>query len=486
MSAMRGPGAAPAGGVGSAGSGTVPGMRRIGRIHFVGIGGSGMCGIAEVLLNQGYCVSGSDLAESVATRRLARLGATIRYGHDAAHIDGADVLVVSSAVNESNPEVLAARAKRIPVVQRAEMLGELMRYRHGIAVAGTHGKTTTTSLVASIFEAAGLDPTFVIGGLLKSAGSNARLGAGRFIIAEADESDASFLHLNPLVAVITNIDRDHLGTYHGDFSRLKRTFVDFVHRLPFYGVAVLCLDDAEVRDVLPLVSRPMRTYGFAEGADYRAVDVHATGRAWRFRALRPAGRDPLDVTINLPGLHNVQNALAAIAVATEEQVDDHAILEGLSTFSGVGRRFEVTDHVRVGEADVTLVDDYGHHPTEVERVIETARVVWPQRRLVMTYQPHRYSRTHDLYDDFVRVLSLVDKLVVLEVYAAGESFVAGADGRSLCQGIRERGRLNPVYAADPDEARTLLPDLLEPGDVLLVQGAGNVSQLSRRLVGANE
>ena len=461
----------------------VPGMRRVGRIHFVGIGGSGMCGIAEVLLNQGYCISGSDLAKSSATRRLERLGATVACGHDATNIEGADVLVVSSAVDATNPEVAAAHAKRIPVVQRAEMLGELMRYRHGIAVAGTHGKTTTTSLIASILDAANLDPTFVIGGLLNSAGSNARLGSGRFIVAEADESDASFLLLKPLISVVTNIDRDHLGTYQGDFGRLKRTFVEFIHRLPFYGVAVLCLDDPEVRDILPEVSRPMLTYGFAEDADYRAVDVRPTGRAWRFKALRPGGRPALDLTINLPGMHNVQNALAAVAVASEEQVADEAIVAGLATFSGVGRRFEVSEGVRIADAEITLIDDYGHHPTEVERVIETARAVWPSRRLVMAYQPHRYSRTHDLYDDFVRVLSLVDKLVVLEVYPAGETYIAGADGRALCQGIRERGRVNPVYAADPDEAYGLLPQLLESGDVLLVQGAGNVNQLSRRLRG---
>jgi UDP-N-acetylmuramate--alanine ligase len=461
-------------------------MRRVRRIHFVGIGGSGMCGIAEVLLNQGYCISGSDLARSASTRRLERLGASIACGHAATNVEGADVLVVSSAIDAANPELAAAHAMRIPVVQRAEMLGELMRYRHGIAVAGTHGKTTTTSLVASILDAAKLDPTFVIGGLLNSAGSNARLGSGRFIVAEADESDASFLHLKPLVSVVTNIDRDHLGTYQGDFGRLKAAFVEFIHRLPFYGVVVLCLDDPQVREILADVSRPMITYGFANDADYRAVDVRPTGRAWGFRAVRPGGRPPLDVTINLPGMHNVQNALAAVAVATEEQVPDEAIVAGLATFSGVGRRFQVTERVVVGEGEVTLIDDYGHHPTEVERVIETARAVWPDRRLVMIYQPHRFTRTHDLYDDFVRVLSHVDKLVLLEVYAAGESYIAGADGRALCQGIRERGRLNPVYAADPDEALSLLPGLLESGDLLLVQGAGNVSHLSRRLRGDNE
>jgi UDP-N-acetylmuramate--alanine ligase len=321
---------------------------------------------------------------------------------------------------------------------------------------------------------------------LKSAGSNARLGSGRFLVAEADESDASFLWLNPLVSVVTNIDRDHLGTYQGNFATLKKTFVEFVHKLPFYGVAVLCIDDPEVRDVLPDVSRPMVTYGFAQDADYRAVRVEPTGRAWRFRALRPGDRAALDVTINLPGEHNVLNALAAIAVATEEQVPDAAIVAGLATFSGVGRRFEVTESVAVAGKSVTLVDDYGHHPTEVQKVIDTARAVWPGRRIVMAYQPHRYTRTHDLYDDFVRVLSQVDKLVLLEVYPAGERAIAGADGRALCQGIRERGSVNPVYAANPDEALALLPNLVEEGDVLIVQGAGNVSQLSRRLSGDNE
>jgi len=467
-------------------SAQIPEMRRVRRIHFVGIGGSGMCGIAEVLLNQGYCISGSDLSASATTRRLERLGAKVALGHRDANIEGADVLVVSSAIDATNAEVAAAHARRIPVVQRAEMLGELMRYRHGIAVAGTHGKTTTTSLVASILEAADLSPTFVIGGLLKSAGSNARLGTGKYIVAEADESDASFLLLKPLISVVTNIDRDHLGTYQGDFARLKKTFVEFVHRLPFYGVAVLCVDDVEVRDVLPDVSRPMVTYGFAQDADYRAVDVEQTGRAWRFRAVRPGGRPALDVTINLPGLHNVQNALAAVAVATEEQVPDAAIVAGLKHFSGVGRRFEVTEAIQVAGKSITLVDDYGHHPTEVQKVIDTARAVWPERRLVMAYQPHRYTRTHDLYDDFVRVLSQVDKLVLLEVYSAGERAIAGADGRALCQGIRDRGNVNPVYAANPDEALALLPNLLESGDVLLVQGAGNVSQMSRRLSGDNE
>jgi UDP-N-acetylmuramate--alanine ligase len=464
----------------------VPEMRRVRQIHFVGVGGSGMCGIAEVLLNQGYRISGSDIARSATVNRLEQLGATVFIGHRAGNVVGADVVVVSSAIGADNPELVAAHAARMPVVARAEMLGELMRYRHGIAVAGTHGKTTTTSLITSVFKAADLDPTFVIGGLLNSTGSNAQLGASRFLIAEADESDASFLHLQPMVAVVTNIDRDHLRTYGGDFKRLCDTFVEFVHRLPFYGVAVLCIDDPQVRAVLPLVSRPMLTYGIAADADFRATGIEIHGLAWRFRAERPAGHAPLDVVINLPGTHNVLNALAAIAVATEEGVSDAAILAGLKAFSGVGRRFDVADNVLIADKRITVVDDYGHHPTEVAMVIETARKVWPARRLVMIYQPHRYTRTHDLYDDFTKVLSTVDKLVLLEVYSAGESHLSGADGHALCQGIRERGSINPIFAADPGEAYELLPHIVEDGDVLLVQGAGNVNQVSKRLRGDYE
>ena len=464
----------------------VPEMRRVRQIHFVGIGGAGMCGIAEVLLNQGYRISGSDIARSATVNRLVQLGASVALGHCAENIAGADVVVVSSAVGADNPEVVAAHAARIPVVARAEMLGELMRYRHGIAVAGTHGKTTTTSLITAIFQAADLDPTFVIGGRLNSTGSNAQLGASRYLIAEADESDASFLHLQPMVAVVTNIDRDHLRTYGGDFLKLSQTFVEFVHRLPFYGVAVLCIDDPQVRAILDAVSRPMLTYGTADDADFRATRVEVRGLAWKFRAERPAGHPPLDVVMNLPGAHNVLNALAAIAVATEEGVSDAAILTGLRAFSGVGRRFDVVDGIRVADKTISVVDDYGHHPTEVAMVIETARKVWPERRLVMIYQPHRFTRTHDLYDEFTKVLSTVDKLVLLDVYSAGEDYLAGADSHALSHGIRERGAINPVHAADTAEAHDLLPQILEDGDVLLVQGAGNVNQLSKRLRGDNE
>lgn len=459
----------------------VPGMGRIRRIHFVGIGGAGMSGIAEVLVNQGYEVSGSDLQESPATERLRRLGVSVFLGHAAEQIAKADVVVKSSAVEDGNAEIAAAHGRRIPVVPRAEMLGELMRYRRGIAIAGTHGKTTTTSLLTAIYQAAELDPTFVIGGLLESAGAHARLGASDAIIVEADESDASFLHLQPMLAVVTNIDADHMSTYGHDFARLQDTFVEFVHRLPFYGTVVLCLDDPVVRRLLPRLSRPMLTYGFAKQADYRAEAMQADGRCWRFRVRRPNGRRPLDIALAAPGRHNVQNALAAIAVATDEGISDRAIQQGLAGFAGVGRRFQVFDGVRVGAAETTLVDDYGHHPTEIEAVLRTARQIWPKRRFLMTYQPHRFSRTRDLYDDFVRVLAGVDQLLLIDVYPAGEAPIAGADGRALCRGIRDAGAGHPVFANDPDEAFRLLQGMVCNGDLLLVQGAGNVSEISRRL-----
>jgi UDP-N-acetylmuramate--alanine ligase len=457
-------------------------MRRIRRIHFIGIGGAGMCGIAEVLLNQGYLVSGSDLRESAVTTRLRDLGAQVSIGHQAGAVQACDVVVVSAAIDSANPELLAARERRVPVVARAEMLGELMRYRHGIAIAGTHGKTTTTSLVTSIFQAADLDPTFVIGGLLNSTGTNARLGGSRYIVAEADESDASFLHLQPMLAVVTNIDRDHLSTYGNDFEKLKATFVEFLHRLPFYGSAVLCSDDPHVSAILPRVARPMLTYGFGDEADFRAEGLESSGRRWRFQVQRPDGNKALDVTLAIPGRHNVLNALAAIAVATDEGLPDAAIIRGLADYSGVGRRFQIVEDVSVNGVTVTVVDDYGHHPTEVATVIQTARSVWPDRRLVMAYQPHRYTRTRDLYDDFVRVLSELDVLVLLEVYGAGEEPIPGADGKALSQGLRQRGKVIPLFADTPEEALSLLPGVLQTGDVLLVQGAGNVNQISNRLV----
>lgn len=459
----------------------VPEMRRIKRIHFVGIGGAGMCGIAEVLLNMGYSISGSDIRVSKNTARLQAMSADIFIGHQESNVAGADVVVCSSAVNEQNPEVIAARAARTPVVPRAEMLAELMRYRHGIAVAGTHGKTTTTSLITSIFAEAKLDPTFVIGGLVNSAGTNAQLGESRYLVAEADESDASFLHLQPMISVITNIEADHMATYGGDFEKLKKTFVEFLHNLPFYGMAVLCIDDDVVRGLVPQISRAILTYGFSDDADYQITNVRKHNMATEFDVLRKNGKGTLSLTINMPGDHNVLNATAAVAVACDEGIDDAAICRGVEKFQGVGRRFQVYGDYPIAKGSVTLVDDYGHHPTEVAATISAARQAWPDRRLVMVYQPHRYSRTKDLYEDFVRVLSEVDCLVLLEVYSAGETPVAGADGRSLSGTIRNRGKVDPVFVANISEITDELQRLLKDGDVLLTQGAGNVGVLSAAL-----
>ncbi|KXU38405.1 UDP-N-acetylmuramate--alanine ligase [Ventosimonas gracilis] len=459
----------------------IPTMRRIRNIHFVGIGGTGMCGIAEVLLNLGYQVSGSDLKTSPVTERLKGFGAQIALGHQPDNADQADVLVVSSAIDSNNPEVARAQERRIPVVPRAEMLAELMRYRHGIAVAGTHGKTTTTSLMASVFAAAGLDPTFVIGGRLNAAGSNAQLGSSRYLVAEADESDASFLHLLPLVAVVTNIDRDHMDTYQGDFSLLKKIFIEFLHNLPFHGLAVLCIDDPVVREIAPQVSRQTLTYGFAEEADVRAVDVRQDGLCTHFTALRE-GRKPLPLTVNLPGLHYVQNALACVAIATDEGISDEHIYQGLAGFAGVGRRFQVYGELPCADGAVMLVDDYGHHPSEVAAVIRAVRGGWPGRRLLMIYQPHRYSRTRDLYDDFVKVLGEVDLLLLLEVYPAGEAPVAGADSRHLAASIRQRGQIDPIYLERGSDPAPLLAPLLQDGDILLCQGAGDIGLLAAQLM----
>lgn len=459
----------------------VPTMRRIRHIHFVGIGGSGMCGIAEVLLTQGYQVSGSDLRESAVLARLRDLGAVTCVGHLPEHIEGADVVVVSSAIDPSNPEVAAAQARRIPVVPRAEMLAELMRFRHGIAVAGTHGKTTTTSLIASILGEAGLDPTFVIGGRLTSAGTNAQLGESRYLVAEADESDASFLHLQPMVAIVTNIDADHMSTYGGDFEKLKQTFIDFLHNLPFYGLAVVCIDDPIVRELIPRIGRPVLTYGFSDDADFKAVDFQQTEGRIQFRVQRPEGRKTLDVTLDIPGEHNVLNALAAIVVATEEGLDDEAIVNGLKQFQGVGRRFQVYGDYATPRGEVKLVDDYGHHPREVEAVIKAVRKGWPDRRLVMLYQPHRFSRTRDLYEDFVKVLSKVDLLVLLDVYPAGEAAIPGADGRSLSGTIRQRGQIDPLFLPSADELEHVLGGILQGGDILLTQGAGDIGGIAQRL-----
>jgi UDP-N-acetylmuramate--alanine ligase len=450
-------------------------MRRIHGIHFVGIGGSGMSGIAEVLLNLGYSVQGSDARANDVTARLQRLGAKVMIGHAAANIDGADVIVVSTAISRGNPEVATALERRIPVVPRAQMLAELMRFRHAIAVAGTHGKTTTTSLVASVLAEGGEDPTFVIGGRLKSADANARLGAGRYLVAEADESDASFLHLQPMMAVVTNIDNDHLGTHGGDFQKLRQSFVEFLHNLPFYGLAVLCIDDPELRSLLPEIGRPIVTYGVSPEADVRAVDIERQGLRTRFRVLRPGHAEPLDVTVNLPGLHNVLNSLATIAVATELSIPDVAIQRALSQFQGIDRRLQHIGEVPLGDGAVTVVDDYGHHPTEIAATLDALRQAFVGRRIVLVFQPHRYTRTRDLLDDFARVLSTADALLVTEVYAAGEAPIEGADTRAICRAVRSRGKVEPVLVPHVDEIATALRDLLRPGDVVAMMGAGTIS-----------
>lgn len=455
----------------------IPEMRRIRRIHFIGIGGAGMCGIAEVLLNQGYAIAGSDLREGPVVARLRNLGADIAIGHSADNIRNADVVVVSTAIDQENPELLAARSRRVPVVRRAEMLAEIMRYRHGIAIAGAHGKTTTTSIIASVLAEGGRDPTYVIGGLLNSSGSNAALGSSRYLVAEADESDASFLHLQPMVSVVTNIDADHMETYGGDFRKLQQTYVQFLHNLPFYGVAVVCIDDKPVCEILEDIGRPTITYGFSEQADFRIVDVKQDKMKSTFTVLRPE-HAPITVTINLPGLHNVQNATAAIAVATDEGIADEAIVRALEKFQGVGRRFQVQGEYPVGNGSAMLVDDYGHHPREVDSVISAVRKGWPDRRLVMIYQPHRYTRTRDLYEDFVQVLSKVDVLILLDVYAAGEAFIAGADSRALSRSIRQRGSVDPIFADSIDAVPALLAPLVQAGDIVVTQGAGNVGSLA--------
>ena len=455
-------------------------MRRVERIHFVGIGGAGMGGIAEVLLNEGYKVSGSDIASGAVTERLAGLGAEIFIGHSAANIQGASVVVVSSAIKADNPEVSSARELRIPVVRRAEMLGELMRFRHGIAIAGTHGKTTTTSLMASVFAEAGADPTFVIGGLLNSAGSNARLGAGRYLIAEADESDASFLHLQPMATVITNIEADHMDTYQGDFEKLKATYLEFLHNLPFYGLAVVCLDDPVLRQLIPCIGRTVLTYGFSEDADYQISEFSQTGTRSLFVITDPAGNQR-EISLNLPGRHNALNATAVFALAQDEGIAEQAILAALSKFEGIGRRFQQYGEFDTGRGKVLLLDDYGHHPTEVAATVAAVRSAWPERRLVMCYQPHRYTRTRDLYDDFARVLSEVDTLLLLEVYAAGEAPIPGADSRSLARSIRARGQLEPIYVAQPADLAASLAEVLQDGDVVLTQGAGNIGALVKQL-----
>ncbi|HTI18403.1 MAG TPA: UDP-N-acetylmuramate--L-alanine ligase [Trinickia sp.] len=451
-------------------------------IHFVGIGGAGMSGIAEVLATLGYHVSGSDLAKSAATERLASLGVRIAIGHDPSHMEGADAVVVSTAVRGDNPEVLAARRLRVPIVPRAVMLAELMRLKQGIAIAGTHGKTTTTSLVASVLAAGGLDPTFVIGGRLTSAGANARLGTGDFIVAEADESDASFLNLLPVIEVVTNIDADHMDTYGHDFARLKQAFIEFTQRLPFYGIAVLCVDDPNVREILPFVSKPIIRYGFAADAQVRGVNVMARDGKMYFTAMREDA-PALDIVLNMPGTHNVQNALAAIAIATELEVADADIQRALAEFKGVGRRFQRYGEVAIpAGGSYTLIDDYGHHPVEMEATINAARGAFPDRRLVLAFQPHRYTRTRDCFEDFVSVLSRVDALVLTDVYSAGEAPIVAADGRALSRAIRVAGKVEPVFVDAADDVPQALAALVRNGDVVITMGAGSIGAVPARLV----
>lgn len=456
-------------------------MQDFRRVHFVGIGGVGMSGIAEVLCNLGYEVSGSDKADNATTRRLADLGARIDRGHDASNVADADVLVVSSAIRPDNAELLAARARRIPIVPRAEMLGELMRFRRGIAVAGTHGKTTTTSLTASVLAEADLDPTFVIGGQLIAAGANARLGTGEYLVAEADESDGSFLLLSPVIAIVTNIDADHLENYGGDFERVKKAFADFLHRLPFYGVAVLCVDDEEVADLARETNRRVLTYAIDAPADLRASNLKQSGRATAFDLHLPDGGPVVPVTLNLPGRHNVLNALAACAVGWQLGVEPAAMQRALAKFQGVGRRFQLRGEIALEQGSALLVDDYGHHPRELAAVFSAAREGWPERRLVVAFQPHRYSRTRDLLDDFANVLAEVDVLVLTEVYPAGEAPIANADGRALARAVRARGKVDPVLVDHPRELHAALAPLLEDGDLLLLLGAGDIGATANEL-----
>ncbi|OYY95536.1 MAG: UDP-N-acetylmuramate--L-alanine ligase [Hydrogenophilales bacterium 28-61-23] len=455
---------------------------KVRRIHFVGIGGAGMSGIAEVLLNLGYQVSGSDAADNAVTQRLTGMGASVFQGHAAEHVAGADVLVISSAIKEDNPEVRAARAAHIPVVARAMMLAELMRFKQGIAIAGTHGKTTTTSLIASVLNEAGMDPTFVIGGKLLAAGANARLGTGEWLVAEADESDASFLHLSPVLSIVTNIDADHMETYGHDFEKLKSAFVEFLHRLPFWGMAVVCADDPNVRALLPRITKPVMTYGTSDDCMIQAVDIRAEDGRMKFTAVRNGVRSRIDVTLNLPGLHNVLNALAAIAVAWELQVPDAAVQKALAGFSGVGRRFQRYGDIALEHGRTfTLVDDYGHHPVEMRATLNAARGAFPGRRLVLAFQPHRYTRTRDLFEDFVQVLSLADAVLLTEVYAASEQPIVAADGRSLARAARVAGKVEPVFVADINDLPATLADFIQDGDVVLCMGAGSIGQTPARL-----
>ncbi len=454
---------------------------RVRHIHFIGIGGVGMGGIAEVLINLGYQVSGSDLANNALIEHLRDLGATVMIGHDPAYLEGADVVVVTTAVSEDNLELQAAREQRIPVVPRAEMLAELMRFSYGIAIAGTHGKTTTTSLVAAILSEGELDPTFVIGGRLNSAGTNAKLGTGRYLVAEADESDASFLFLQPMISVVTNIDEDHMATYDGDFEKLKATFIEFLHHLPFYGLAVMCVDDPVVRELLADVIRPVMTYGTGDDADFQLLGLKQSQGQSHFSVIDKKSGHTFPITLNMPGLHNALNATAALAVARNLGVSIEACQRALHQFSGVNRRFNILGELKTAAGDVLLIDDYGHHPTEIAATVAAVRASWSEKRLVVVFQPHRYSRTRDLFEDFAHILSTVDVLVVMEVYAAGEQKIAGADAKSLCRAIRLRGQVEPVFAENKQDLFELLPGLLSDGDVLVTLGAGDIGTMVREL-----
>jgi UDP-N-acetylmuramate--alanine ligase len=456
-------------------------MRRINCVHFVGIGGSGMSGIAEVMLSLGYQVQGSDLKNNASILRLKKLGATIFIGHDEQNIRDADAVVVSSAVDESNPEVAIARVQLMPIVQRAEMLAELMRFRYSIAVAGTHGKTTTTSLVASVLAEGGLDPTFVIGGRLKSTDSNARLGQSEYLVAEADESDASFVHLKPMLAIVTNIDADHMSTYDGDLEKLRDGFIKFLRNLPFYGLAILCRDDPGINEILGQVGRSMLTYGIESDADIRAENIEYSEGLTRFQVVRPNKQKSLDIRLRLPGLHNVRNALAAIAVAKELQIDDQAVVMALENFEGINRRFQIKGEIDTANGRVLVVDDYGHHPTEIAATLEAARAGWPGKRIVLAFQPHRYSRTKDLLDDFATVLSRVDVLILLEVYAAGEDPIAGADGRAIARAIRSYGSVEPLFIEVLDDLFAALESVIDDNDLVLTMGAGDIGTFAAQL-----
>ena len=457
-------------------------MRRIRNIHFIGIGGAGMGGIAEVFHNLHYRITGSDIAENAMVKQLRSLGIEIAIGHRAENLDDVHVVVVSTAIDDENPEIEAARENRIPVVRRAEMLAELMRFKRGIAVAGTHGKTTTTSLVASVLAGGGVDPTYVIGGKLNSSGVHARLGLSEYLVAEADESDASFLYLQPMMAIVTNIDQDHLSTYEGDFDRLKQTFIEFLHHLPFYGLAVLCIDDVVVREIMDSVARPQLTYGESEDADVRITDVEPQGARTRFKVTLPGRPDAVQINLNLPGRHNVLNATAAIAIAWELELSEDAISQALFEFSGIGRRFQISENIPVRDVHVMHVDDYAHHPNEIKATVEGIRAAWPEKRLTLLFQPHRYSRTRDLFEDFTQILSEVDLLILLEVYPAGEKHIKDADGRSLARSIRGRGKIDPIFVEELDGLNEVIEANLQDGDIFLTLGAGSIGAWSAQFL----